>query len=142
MDVDAIRNEVEDAGRRHYAAASAGDTDALEQLLAEDLVYTYSDGSTDDKNGCLERVIGGRYHGKTVDHSVEHLIVLSDDLAIVRSRQITNTTGEAELKMENVESASLDVWAKRDDRWQLVGHQGTFLWIGENWRKAFEAGRE
>jgi hypothetical protein len=141
MDVEAIRKDVEDAGRQHYAAASAVDTAALDELLADDLVYSHLDGSTEDKAAYLDRVTAGTYRTMTVDHEVEYLIPLSDDLAIVRGKQISNTTGEGGgLKMKDVEASSLDVWVNRDDRWQLVGHHVTLVVTGEDWRKAFEAG--
>jgi len=104
-------------------------------------VYSHSDGSTDDKSGYLDRVTAGAYRTMTVDHSVEYLIPLGDDLAILRGKQISNTTGEGGgVKMNDVEASSLDVWVKRDDRWQLVGHHMTLVVSGEKWRKTFEAG--
>jgi ketosteroid isomerase-like protein len=141
MDAEVIRREVEDAGRQHYAAACAGDTAELDRLLAAELVYSHSDGSTDDKVAYLDRVIAGNYRTMTVEHSVEYLIPLSDELAVVRGKQISNTTGETGVKMENVEASSLDVWVNRDGRWQLVGHHMTLVLTGDAWRRAFEAGR-
>jgi ketosteroid isomerase-like protein len=140
MIAETIHQEIEDAGRRHYAAASAGDSGTLDQLLAEDLVYTHSDGLTEDKTAYLARVAAGAYRTMNVENSVEYLISLSDDLAVARCNQVANGTFDAGTKMENVEACSLDVWARRDGRWQLVGHHTTLVMIAGNWRKAFEAG--
>jgi hypothetical protein len=141
MSVEATRAAVEEAGKRHWAAVCAADTASLDQLLADDLVYTHSDGSTDDKPAYLARVSAGEYATMTVDHTVDYFIHLSDDLAIARCSDIANSTGEVHgVTMNGLEASSLDVWARRDGRWQLVGHQTTLVMIGGNWRKAFEAG--
>src|SRR5258708_24262162 len=97
MDVEQIRKQIEDAGKRHLAAAMAGDTETLDQLLADELLYTHSNGFTDaDKAAYLAFIKAGGYgtQGMHVEHSVERIIVLSDDVAIVKGKQITNTVGE------------------------------------------------
>jgi len=143
MDREQVRKEIEDAGRRHLAAAMAGDTEALDQLLADELLYTHSNGFTDaDRASYLAFIEAGGYgtQGMSVEHSVERIIVLSDDVVIVKGKQVTNTVGEIGAKWEDVEATSTDTWVRRDDRWQLAGHQSTLVLDGDNYRKAFVAG--
>jgi hypothetical protein len=143
MDVEQIRKEIEDAGKRHLAAAMAGDIETLDQLLADELFYTHSNGFTDaDKAAYLAFIKAGGYgtQGMHVEHSVERIIVLSDDVAIIKGKQITNTVAEIGAKWEDVEATSTDTWVRRDGRWQLTGHQSTLVLDGDNYRKAFVAG--
>jgi hypothetical protein len=143
MDVEAIRREVEDTGKRHLRASMAGDAEALDPLLAEELIYTHSNGFTDaTKADYLAFVRSGAYVAQEmkVEHSVDRFIAVSDDLAIVRGKQITNTTGTGgRSKWEDVEAASLDIWIRRDGRWQLIAHQSTLVLDVDAYRKAFAA---
>jgi uncharacterized protein (TIGR02246 family) len=144
MDVEQIRLEIEDAGRRHLAASTSGDAEALDQLLAEELFYTHSNGKTDaSKADYIGNFVANRHYvatGMSVEHSVERIIVLNDDLAIIKGKQITNTVGEIGAKWEDVEATSTDTWVRRDGRWQLIAHQSTLVLEGDNYRKAFVAG--
>jgi hypothetical protein len=145
MDTETIRNEIEDAGKRHLEAAMSGDVEALEPLLAEELFYTHSNGFTDaDKAAYLSFIAGGTYvrAAMTVDHSVERIIVLSDDLAIIKGKQITNTgngSGVTGKNWDDVEATSLDTWIRRDGRWQLLAHQSTLVLDREAYGRAFAA---
>jgi hypothetical protein len=142
MNVEEIRNEVEDAGRQHLEAAMSGDADRLEPLLAEELIYTHSNGFTDvDKAAYLGFIRSGNYvqQGMSVDHSVQRIIVLNDDLAIIKGKQITNTTGATGTTWKDVEATSLDTWIRRDGRWQLIAHQSTLVLDPDAYRKAFAA---
>jgi Domain of unknown function (DUF4440) len=141
MDVEQIRREVEEAGQRHYAAAHSGDVEALAPLLGEELVYSHSNGLADYNSGYLDDHVATRNYlpmGMHTDHSVDRLVVLRDDVVMVRGKQISNTTG-GQFKMQDQEACSLDVWVKRDGRWQLVAHHMTLVRSPESWRKAFEA---
>jgi len=142
MDVEKIRKEVEDAGKQHLAAAMTGDVATLDSLLADELIYTHSNGFTDaDKASYLAFIASGNYgtQGMSVDHSVARIVALDEDLAIIKGKQITNTSGANGLKWNSVEATSLDTWIRRDGRWQLIAHQSTLVLDGEAYRKAFAA---
>jgi len=125
LDVEAIRAAVADAGRRHLAAAMAADTDALADLIADDVLYAHSDGIPEDKDGYLRRVASGLYLTIAMNHSVDHIRVLADHVAVVRGTTISNSTPESAYRMDNLKAYVLDVWAYRDGRWQLVEHHVT-----------------
>jgi uncharacterized protein (TIGR02246 family) len=125
VDVDAIRDAVADAGRRHVAAAMAADTDALGDLIADDVLYAHSDGIPEDKDSYLRRVASGVYLTIAMDHTVDHIRVLGDDVAVVRGTTVSNSTPESAYRMDNLKAYILDVWAHRDGRWQLVEHHVT-----------------
>jgi len=127
MDVDDIREAVEGAGRRHLAAAMAADTQTLADLIADDVLYSHADGVAEGKDAYLARVAAGLYLTIAMEHSADHIRVLSDDVAVVRGTTISNTTPGSAFKMENLRASVLDVWARRDGRWQLVEHHVTLF---------------
>lgn len=139
MEVDEIRKEVADVAKRHYAAAMAGDTDALAQLIGDDVVYSHSNGVAEDKASYLARVARGTYRTMQVSHTADHIWVLSDNAAAVRGTTISSTTGESSFRMDNLEAAVLDVWVRRDRQWQLVAHLVALVLSDDAFRRAVEA---
>jgi hypothetical protein len=144
VDVERIRAEVEAAGKEHLAAATAGDVETVDRLIADEIFYTHSNGFTDaDKAAYLEFIRSAHYVdiGMTVEHEVERIIVLNEDLAIVKGRQVTNNTSPTiGVKWTDVRATSTDTWIRRDGRWQLIAHQSTLVLDGDAYRKAFVAG--
>ena len=113
-----------DLDRKRMQAMAAKDVATLEALLADDLVYTHSSARLDTKRSLIE----GMTSGKTVYTSVEPSDVKAQDLgtAVV-------LTGIARIKVTSGGKAMefgvrfMDVYAKRNDRWQMVAWQSTRL---------------
>jgi ketosteroid isomerase-like protein len=125
MSVEDVRKAVEAAGKQHYAAASACDTTAIDELLCDDVVYSHSNALRDDKSGYLDKVASGLYRTLEIDHSVDHVWDLGD-VAVVAGTQISSgAVGSG--TMDRTESKSLDVWCRRDGRWQLLAHHMTLV---------------
>jgi ketosteroid isomerase-like protein len=139
MDADQIRKEVADAAKAHYEAAMAGDTDALAQLIGDDVVYSHTNGVAEDKAAYLDRVARGTYRTMRIRHTADHIWVLSDDAAAVRGTTSSSTTGETRFRMDNLGCAALDVWVRRDGRWQLVAHLISLLMDDETFSRVWEA---
>lgn len=127
MDVDSIRRDVEDACERQLATAMAADTDGLGELIADDVLYSHGDGIAEDKAAYLARVARGLYLTIDMKHTAMHVRVLSDDIAVSRATMVSNSTPESAYRMDNLESSVLNVWARRDGRWQIVEHHVTLL---------------
>ena len=138
IEIEEVRRAVEAAGRQHYAAAIAGDAAAIDELFCDEAIYSHSEGRAEDKSSYMDRVATGRYRGLEIDHSVEHIWLLGDDVAVVRGRQISSG-GVGNVEMENTEAASLDVWCHRDGRWQLLAHHMTLRLGPDAWHRAFLA---
>jgi len=101
------------------------DIGTLASLLADDLSYTHSDGRTDTKESLLSLIAapGMRYLG--VDYSNQDVIDCGD-AAVVRG------VARIRLLREPAERPDyfvlfLDVWVRRDGRWQTVAWQATRL---------------
>ena len=103
------------------------DIGTLASLLADDLSYTHSDGRTDTKESFLALVAGPvqRYLG--VDYSNQDVIDCGDAVIVrgtARIRLVRESSGAADERLEYL-VLFLDIWARRDGRWQTVGWQAT-----------------
>src|ERR1700722_12608215 len=113
--IDEVRAAVEAAGKRHYAAASAGDAATIDELFCDEAAYSHSNGINTPKAEYMQIVGEGNYRTLHIDHSVEDIWLLADDVAVVRGRQVSS--GEiGRVVMKETKAASLDVWCYRDDR--------------------------
>jgi uncharacterized protein (TIGR02246 family) len=136
--IEEVRAAVEAAGKRHYAAASAGDTATIDELFCEECEYSHSDGRNTPKAEYMQMVADGNYRTLTIDHSVESIWLVADDVAVVRGRQLSSGPIGG-VVMRDTKAASLDVWCHRDGRWQLLAHHMTLVIDkpGE-WARAFK----
>jgi ketosteroid isomerase-like protein len=110
--------------KARMAAMAAKDTAKLNELLADDLIYTHSSARLDTK----QSLIGAMESGATVYTSVEPSDVEAQDLgdAVV-------LTGVARIQVVSKGTPNAfsvrftDVYAKRGSRWQMVAWQSTRL---------------
>jgi ketosteroid isomerase-like protein len=96
------------------------DIATLDALLADDLTYTHSGGTTDTKASFITLIRErGRYQG--VDYSNTQVIPFAGGtVAVVR--------GRAQIRLEGVAGYPVlfvDVWALRDGAWKMVAWQAT-----------------
>jgi ketosteroid isomerase-like protein len=107
---------------RRYAAVTAGDVAALDELFAADLVYTHSDASADSKQSYLEKLAAGHFKYGPISHP-EHSIVVHGDCALV----FGDMRGEVQIAglVRVLNSRSLAVWVRENERWVLLAFQPT-----------------
>ncbi len=116
MDVFALERKRADAMVRQ-------DLSALASLLGDDLSYTHSDGRRDTKESFLSLIAGTTQRYLGVDYSNLEAVDCGDTV-VVRG------TARIRLLRESVEQLDylvlfLDVWTRRDGRWQTVAWQAT-----------------
>jgi hypothetical protein len=96
------------------------DIPTLDALLADDLTYTHSGGTTDTKASFITLIRErGRYQG--VDYSNTQVIPFNGGTAVA-------VRGRAQIRLEGVAGYPvlfLDVWALRDGAWKMVAWQAT-----------------
>ena len=96
------------------------DLATLNELLADDLTYTHSGGTTDTKASFITLIKErGRYLG--VDYSNTQVIPLQGGTAVV-------VRGRAQIRLDGVAGYPvlfLDVWALRNGAWKMVAWQAT-----------------
>jgi ketosteroid isomerase-like protein len=113
-----------DLDRKRMRAMAAKDVETLEDLLADDLIYTHSSARLDTKRSLIQAMVSGA----TVYTGVEPSDVKAQDLG-----DTVVLTGIAQIKVVSNGTPNAfgvrftDVYAKRDGRWQMVTWQSTRL---------------
>ena len=113
-----------DLDKKRMQAMAAKDIATLEAVLADDLIYAHSTARLDTK----QSLIGNMVSGATVYTGVEPSDVKAQDLgdAVV-------LTGTAQIKVVSNGTPNafgvrfMDVYARRNGRWQMVAWQSTKL---------------
>lgn len=101
------------------AFEAPGDGDTIDRLYGEDFLSINADGSTSDKTETVETVEAGRFPVSESVSNGESRVRRFGDAAVVTGRSKW-TTEEMTVDVRHTQ-----IWAKQDDRWRLVGWQGT-----------------
>ena len=118
------KTEVEKAERAWADGIVRADLSALEKLLAEDLVYTHSNGDRDSKASYLDRIRSGQLKYRKVDFQKIEVYLLKKDVAFAATLaniQVISTT------QQDMKASLLHVFVRRQGRWQLAAHQSARL---------------
>jgi len=114
-----LEKKILDLEKQRIAAMIKKDIPTLDALLADDMSYTHSGGTTDSKASFIKLIKErGRYLG--VDYSNTQVITSVANAVIVR--------GIAQIRLENTPAYPVifvDVWVLRDGAWKMVAWQAT-----------------
>ncbi len=118
-----LASRILDLEATRIAAMVSRDLAALGDLLADDLSYTHSGGTTDTKVSFLAKISerSERHNYLGVDYSNTEVIPIPDGNTVV-------VRGRAQIRLEGIPSYQvlfLDVWALRDGAWKMVAWQAT-----------------
>jgi ketosteroid isomerase-like protein len=119
---DHIRHAIRELESRRYRAMIEADTAALEQLLADGMVYTHSNATTDGKTSYIAGVRTKKWQYRKIDRPVEDIQVYGDT-AVVTGQVRIDIVVEGQAK--NMNSRYVDVWVKGAKGWQMVAWQST-----------------
>lgn len=106
------------------SAMLAGDLGALESLLAPDLRYTHSTGTSDTRASLLAKLAGGQ---------IAYRQLAFTQLAVQCTADAGTVAGEMHAEVvrdglpRSVAACYLAVWLRRAGAWQLAAFQGTAL---------------
>ncbi len=117
---------VKSADRAWAEATVKGDAATLQNLLAEDLTYTHSNGETDSKKVYINNLSGTRKYHKIEYESLDARLYAKGDAAVVTAVARFETSQ----KGGPVNAAHLrfiHVWFHQSGRWQLAAHQSLRL---------------
>jgi ketosteroid isomerase-like protein len=116
------------AEHRFNDALLRADWKMVEQIFAEDLVVTNSDGSVTHKSDELKSVKSGDEKLESIEISDVRVQDLGD-VAVVTGKLVE----KGRYKTTDVSGSYrfTDVWAKRNGRWQLVAGQETLYTPGK-----------
>jgi ketosteroid isomerase-like protein len=118
---EAALNRLEDA---RYEAMKNADVSVMGQLFADDLVYQTLQGMTYDKPGYVALFKSGDVKINSFRRENSRVKFYGDSATVMAHAYL-----DAVVKGEPRQLALfyLNVWAKRDGRWQLVARQSTLL---------------
>jgi ketosteroid isomerase-like protein len=108
----------EHAEEERWKAQLAGDTDTLGSFLADDLVYTHSNGSQDSKESFLNALKGGSLRFISAERSGKRGATYGDTV-VVAGRAALTIEAAGNVVTMTIQYSS--VWGRHEGNWQLVG---------------------
>lgn len=116
--------------REWSGAFKTKDADAVRRVLADDLIITYPDGVVGGKNEEVQSIETGAITADSWDLLDPKVTVISADAAFITGRGIIKNGKYKDPKAAKPIDISgeyrfLDVYAKRNGRWQAVASQTT-----------------
>jgi ketosteroid isomerase-like protein len=115
--------EVNQAEEARYASMIARDRDALAQILADEFIYHQPTGKVQNKTGYIDQVTTGDVkilQARRYDYQTH----VYGDTATVQGSTRVDLEMKGEPKVFDL--YFLNVWVKRDGRWQIVARQSAF----------------
>ena len=105
---------------RRIEAMINADVQVLEEILADDLIYTHTTARLDTKTSFIEAIASGRSNYQSVQRKDVKVRQFGDTVVV---------TGQAKFHVgdNKFEARFIDVYAKRNDAWQMVAWQSTRL---------------
>ena len=130
FDAAAIRTEVLQAGRDWIKAGETYDVEAMRRIVADDAVLVYPDGALGTKADEVRIAETRAITGDGWEVFDPKVTVLSADSAFITGRSRLKNGKYKEPGMTKAVDISgeyrfLDLYAKRDGRWQVIASQAT-----------------
>jgi len=107
---------------RRFRAMVEADAAALEELLADSMIYTHSSATTDGKASYIAGVRSKKWQYRKIERPVEEIQVYGDT-AVVAGQVRIDILVDGKPKIMN--SRYTDVWVKGAKGWQMVAWQST-----------------
>lgn len=99
------------------------DTEALADLLSNDLQFIHSSGLKDSKEPYLETITTGTVIYRSASNRIETVTPLGDNAFIASGTVTMHATVRGTERILN--SLFTVVWRREQDTWRLVSHQTT-----------------
>lgn len=108
---------------RRYQAMVVADVAVLNELLAEDMVYTHSNAVIDNKKSYIDGIVSKRWAYAAAERPEETITVFGDTARIIGHVRLTLNNPDGSKR--SVNARFLNLWVKRQNRWQMVAWQST-----------------
>jgi ketosteroid isomerase-like protein len=122
----ATAGDVEDvnaAEEARYAVMIAQDRGAMAAILADEFIYHQPSGNVQNKAGYIDQITGGDVKINRAERYDIRINVYGDTATATGSTRVDVVLkGEPRL----FDLRFLDVWVKRDGRWQIVARQSAY----------------
>lgn len=116
-----LESQIINLSQKRFRAFAAGDRGVLQDMVADDAIFMYSDGRVLNKPQMLEQV--AKFPGKYEFHYEDVQFRSFQDSAMLCFRLLYNDS--TALDSEPIQYLETDVFALRRGRWLLVGVHGT-----------------
>jgi ketosteroid isomerase-like protein len=108
---------------KRYQAMIAADAEALASTLAEEFFYHQANGKTNDKNGYIKQTMSGTVKIFSAERYDVKVNVYGDVATAIGGTRLDLEIGGERRKAD---LSYLNVWVRRDGRWQLAKRQSAF----------------
>jgi len=115
--------EVNEAEEKRYKAMMAVDADALAESLADEFFYHQPNGKNNDKEGYIKQMLMGTVKIFSAERYDVKVNVYGDVATAIGGTRLDIELGGERRKTD---LRYLNVWVKRDGRWQLAKRQSAF----------------
>ena len=109
---------------RRYAAMIAKDVAALEELLAEELVYTHSTGLVDSKRSYIDAIAARRFDYRGAKRLEENVVDHGDAALVTGQVEIEAVAGGQTI---NLNARFTVLYVRQDGSWRFAAWQSTPL---------------
>ena len=128
FDPSAIEAEVLRIEREWYNATKTHNADAAKGFLADNAVIVYPDGTSATKADEIRSIESGAMSSDSYEMAESKVTVLNADSAFITGRSVIkngkyNVPGQKKPIDISGEYRFLDVYARRDGKWQVVASQ-------------------
>ena len=130
FDPKAIEAEVIKIERQWADAPKTKNSEAARGFLADDVVIVYPDGTTATKADEIRNIESGAFSAEAFDMQDPKVTVLDADAAFITGRSILKNASYKDPNQKKALNISgeyvfLDVYARRNDKWQVVASHVT-----------------
>jgi ketosteroid isomerase-like protein len=107
---------------RRIAAMKSSDADALDAMIADELVYTHSRARVDTKRSYLASVAG---------RAMTYLEITRENVQAARHGDTVVISARVRMRVDSregvrvLDNQSLSVWSKADGQWKYLAWQAT-----------------
>lgn len=123
-DKKSVEQEVLKLEQQWVDALIKADVAALEKLYTDDLTYTHSNGSVDNKRSYIEKIRSGASKYQTVDRD-DIKVAVYGDTALVTCHWTPKVLSSG--NQINTNARYLHVYVKTKDGWKMAAHQSTSI---------------
>lgn len=109
---------------RRIEAMTKEDETTLNEILADDLIYTHSSGRVETKAEFIGNLASGRTKYVSFERDDVKIRQYGDTAVVTGFAKVHVTSNGRDLRFQ---VRFLDVYAKRNDTWQMVAWQSTKL---------------
>ncbi len=115
-------DSIESLEQERFAAMVAGDTDTLDRLFSDDLVYTHSHGGRDTKASIIDVLKSGEIGYRTVERSKTSIRFAGDTAFVIGRAELGVSDGQRDIELD---LHYLAVWVLGADGWKFEAWQST-----------------